>query len=157
MGVARFWFKSERRSGRCTGSGCSTVYAPPGQNHIQPKGKASLGRVCYRDGAPRDRQWEAVVSGTTGYGPTKSEAVRDALRDAPIGVSLWTTKEVASMTGIPVRTLRYWVKAGYLKSWGDGHAILVTCGEVQEAARSIVRGKHGDVAQRCPCDAQEGT
>lgn len=155
--MARFWFKSDRDGGRCTGNGCSTVYAPPGQTRTKPRGKASLGRVCYRDGVARNAQWEATVAGTTGYGPTKSEAVRDALKDDPAGVVLWTLQEVHRMTGIPIRTMRDWVRHGHLTSRSDNHTYLVTCGDIRRAADTVMGGTHSGRAQRCPCDANEGT
>jgi hypothetical protein len=151
--MPRFEYKSDR-----CGNGCSTVYRAKGENRTAPRGKAALGRVCFRDdAATRDERWEAKVAHNVGYGRTKDVAVSAALTDEPVGVSLWTLQEVESMTGIPARTMRDWIKAGYLKSWSDCRTKLVTCRAVWHAAAAVIGGKHSERARKCPCDSQEAT
>jgi hypothetical protein len=149
-------YKSDRN-----GNGCSTVYRPRGENRTKPRGKAALGRVCYRDDAAnRDTRWVAQVTpvpGTEparGYGATRNAAVAEALESASVTTSgkdrVLTITEVAALTGIPRRTLAWWVERGHLLSLGFRHRVhLVRCDDVREAARKVQRQAHVRHADRC--------
>lgn len=152
--MARFEYKSDR-----CGNGCSTVYRAKGQNRSAPRGKAALGRVCFRDDAPtRDTRWEATVADRVGYGPTKDVAVSAATagRVADPAPDLITLAAVTAYTGIPRRTLNDWVRDGYLKCRSLTRTHLVTCRDVRAAAGRVFGGRHVTRSQQCPCGPNEG-
>lgn len=131
--------------------GCSRVY--PRQS-TQTRGKRSLGEVCWKG-----EQYQAQVAVTpgadvvTGLGRTRDKAVGDALASTaahlPPTHPLRTLREVADMTGIPLRTLTNWVARGWIKDRSQTSIHQVRCVDVRAAARISPVSQHYEGAKKC--------